>query len=46
MVVGKVDRKNVLNNIYNDCRIFCRDVEYLEAADEALSFLVHENEGF
>ena len=45
MIPDRKDRANVLNSIYNDCRVFCRQVEFFEAADEALSFMVHENEG-
>lgn len=46
MVPNRKDRTNVLNGIYNDCRLFCQQVEYHDAADEVLSFFVHENEGF
>lgn len=44
MVPEKKDRINVINSIYDDCRVFCQKLEYLDAADEVLSFFVHENE--
>lgn len=39
------DRHNLLMNIYNDCRLFCREKEYLNAADYALSLMMYEKEG-
>ena len=36
---------NLLYNIFNDCMLFCQEKEYFEAADEALSVMVHEKEG-
>lgn len=45
IVIDKEDRLNLLMNIYNDCRLFCREKEYLEAADYVLSFMMHEKEG-
>lgn len=38
-------RYNLLYNIFNDCMLFCIQKEYFEAADEALSVMVHEKEG-
>lgn len=38
-------RYNLLYNIFNDCMLFCQQKEYFEAADEALSVMVHEKEG-
>lgn len=46
LVRDKEDRRNLLMNIYNDCRLFCREKEYLNAADYALSIMMHEKEGF
>ena len=39
------DRYNLLYNIFNDCMLFCQQKEYFDAADEALSVMVHEKEG-
>lgn len=36
---------NLLYNIFNDCMLFCQQKEYFDAADEALSIMVHEKEG-
>lgn len=36
---------NLLYNIFNDCMLFCQEKEYFEAADEALSVMVHEKDG-
>lgn len=40
------DRENLLMNIYNDCRLFCREKEYLKAADDALSYMMRDLEGW
>lgn len=40
------DRENLLMNIYNDCRLFCREKEYLKAADDALSYMMRDTEGW
>ena len=40
------DRENLLMNIYNDCRLFCREKEYLVAADDALSYMMRDREGW
>lgn len=45
MIPDDEDRFNLLYNIFNDCMLFCREKEYFEAADEALSVMVHEKEG-
>lgn len=44
MIRNKEDRMNLLMNIYNDCRLFCREKEYLTAADDALSIIMQEKE--
>jgi len=45
MIPDDKDRFNLLYNIFNDCMLFCREKEYFEAADEALSVMVYEKEG-
>lgn len=46
LVQDKEDRENLLMNIYNDCRLFCREKEYLKAADDALSYMMRDTEGW
>ena len=45
MISEKKDQDNVLYNIFNDCRLFCREKEYFDAADYALSAMMHKKEG-
>ena len=45
MVPVRKDQQNVLYNIFNDCRLFCREKEYFDAADHALSIMMQEKEG-
>lgn len=37
---------NVLNQIYSDCRKFCKDKEHFSAEDCFISAMAHVNEGF
>ena len=46
LVQDNEDRENLLMNIYNDCRLFCREKEYLKAADDALSYMMRDTEGW
>lgn len=46
MIEDESDRFNVLYNIFNDCLLFCREKEYFLAADEALSIMVNEKDGW
>ena len=46
LVQDNEDRENLLMNIYNDCRLFCREKEYLDAADDALSYMMRDKEGW
>lgn len=39
-------RYNVLNQIYSDCRRFCRDKEHFKAEDCFISAKAHVNEGY
>ena len=47
---GNKDRRelkyNILNQIYSDCRTFCRDKEYFGAEDCFISAMADVNEGF
>lgn len=47
---GSEDRRefkyNVLNQIYSDCRKFCKDKEHFSAEDCFISAMAHVNEGF
>ena len=45
LVPMREDQLNVLYNIFNDCRLYCREKEYFEAADHALSIMMLEKEG-
>lgn len=44
MIPDEDDRYNLYYNIYNDCMLFCQEKEYFNAADEALSAMVHEKD--
>ncbi len=37
---------NILNQIYSDCRKFCKDKEHFSAEDCFISAMAHVNEGF
>lgn len=47
---GDEDRRefkyNILNQIYSDCRKFCKDKEHFSAEDCYISAMAHINEGF
>jgi hypothetical protein len=46
MIPDEEDSYNLLYNIYNDCMLFCQKKEYYDAADEALSIMVTEKDGW
>ena len=37
---------NTLNQIYSDCRIFCREKEHFDVEDCFISAIAHENDGY
>jgi len=40
------NKDNILNQIYTDCRLFCKEKEHFEAEDVFISEMAHINEGF
>lgn len=39
-------RLNVLNQLFSDCRLFCKEKEHFEAEDVFISEMAHINDGF
>lgn len=40
------DPQNVLNQIFSDCRLFCKEKEHFESEDVFISEIAHINDGF
>lgn len=44
--IRKATRLNVLNQIFSDCRTFCKEKEHFKAEDVFISEMAHINDGF
>lgn len=44
--IRETTRLNVLNQIFSDCRLFCKEKEHFKAEDAFISEMAHINDGF